>query len=1320
MRKRKKLINKWRKFLVVGLAVLIAGSSSLQGAVALEKDSSNRDKKVKNEIEKQENIQKYIPGQVIIKLKEGVSPDHEFLGKHKLKSAEKVLKGNKLEKNEKAEQAMKKHGLDRIYLAEFSLEEELTGVLERLNKDSRIEYAEPNYELTIDVIPDDPSFSQLWGLNNISQTSGTLDADIDAPEAWGIQTGSSDVVIAVIDTGVDYNHPDLAANIWTNLGEIPGNGEDDDGNGYTDDIHGYDFVNYDGDPMDDHYHGTHCAGTIGAVGNNGIGVVGVNWDVRIMPVKFLDSGGSGSTTGAIASVNYATEMGVDVMSNSWGGGGFSQALEDAISAANDAGILFVAAAGNDNLNNDIYPHYPSSYDVPNVVSVAATDHNDNRASFSCYGAESVDLGAPGVDIYSTKPNDNYGALDGTSMATPHVAGAAGLIKAEYPGLSAMGIKSMILDGVDPISALSGITVTGGRLNVYNSLSLSIDDISPAIVSDLMSLETTFNSASLSWTAVGDDGNSGTASFYDIRYSTESITAENWDGATRAVGEPSPQLAGSEETFEVTGLEFDTTYYFALKVMDDFGNQLGFSNVASNTTTVPTISFMDDMESGASGWTHGGTNDNWELGSPTSGPMNSNSGINAWATDLSGNYGVNNMNAWLASPSINLSGIESAQLVFQHYYYTENYYDGGIVEISTDGGASWAQITPEGGYPEDALSSGNPLDPVPAYSGYSGDGWHPAVFDISSYDGYSNINIRFRFGTDYSVNGYPGWYIDDVVIFGEFSGIGNPPVADAGGDQIGNVQEAVTFDGSASYDIEGPIVSYLWDFGDGTVGTGAIIDYIYQDGGIYNVTLVVLDQDGLSAQDVVSVTIYDTIPPAQIDDLKVLEITFDSVTLGWTAVGDDGSIGQAQTYDIRYSTNPIDESNFFDANEFFERPSPQPAGSDEIIDIWPLGSDTTYYFAIKVIDDVDNISPISNVEQATTPVFVNSPPVANAGPDQTVDDVNGDGSEMVTLDGSSSYDIELDGYIVSYKWFNDIGASPICFGKLSDCDFPVGTHIVTLVVTDNDGATATDTVDITVNQLPIANAGPDQTVNDTDGDGLEMVTLDGTKSSDPDGNIVSYTWSEGMTFVGNGPTPSYDFSVGTHIVVLVVQDNNGTTNSSTVTIEVLANKPPTANAEEDQTSVVGATVSFDGSGSTDPDGTIVSYNWEFGDGATGSGIYPTHIYSSYGDHIVTLTVTDNGGATATDTVIVTIEDAVTITAAVYDSKKDTLTIKATSSAGSEAILTASAGNFENVAMRYDSRLKVFKVTMRKVTLDPGSVTVSSSLGGESSANTTTIN
>jgi subtilisin family serine protease len=335
----------------------------------------------------------------------------------------------------------------------------------QLRNEPSVAYAEPDYLLHTSVVPNDPYFSQLYGMQNTGQTGGTNDADIDATDVWERHTGNRSILIGVIDTGIDYLHPDLAANIWTNPGEIPGNGIDDDHNGFIDDIHGWDFAYDDNNPMDGHYHGTHCAGTIAGIGNNGVGVAGVMWTASLVAIKFLDDGGSGTTSDAIDAVNYATAMGVKITSNSWGGGAFSQALMDAISA----GGLFVAAAGNSASNNDVSPQYPASYALDNILSVAATDHNDLLASFSCYGRTSVDLGAPGVNIYSCAPGSSYQTLSGTSMATPHVSGSAGLLWSYNPSLTALQVKQLLMDNVDPVSSLSGRTVTGGRLNINSAL-----------------------------------------------------------------------------------------------------------------------------------------------------------------------------------------------------------------------------------------------------------------------------------------------------------------------------------------------------------------------------------------------------------------------------------------------------------------------------------------------------------------------------------------------------------------------------------------------------------------------------------------------------------------------------------------------------------------------------------------------------------------------------------------------------------------------------------------------------------------------------------
>lgn len=316
---------------------------------------------------------------------------------------------------------------------------------------------EPDVLWSLEATPNDQDFKKLWGIKQISASS-----------AWDITQGSKDIIVAVTDTGVDYTHPDLASNMWHNPGEIPANGKDDDGNGYIDDIYGIDSHNKDSDPLDDHGHGTHCAGTIGGVGNNSLGVAGINWRVSIMALKFLGAYGGGSTSNAIELIDYAIDKGAHIINASWGGYYSSPALEKAINRAQNSGILFVAAAGNSASDNDSKPHYPSNYNLSNIISVGATDDNDKLAYFSNYGAVSVDVAAPGVSIYSTLPGGGYGSMSGTSMAAPHVSGLAALVLSNNGHQSLAELRSHVIFG-RYISNLSGKIANSRRIDAYSAL-----------------------------------------------------------------------------------------------------------------------------------------------------------------------------------------------------------------------------------------------------------------------------------------------------------------------------------------------------------------------------------------------------------------------------------------------------------------------------------------------------------------------------------------------------------------------------------------------------------------------------------------------------------------------------------------------------------------------------------------------------------------------------------------------------------------------------------------------------------------------------------
>jgi subtilisin family serine protease len=425
----------------------------------------------------------FVPNEVLVKFREGTGRALIQYGVEAVQGRVKTYLGREISTSEwDAQTPTLRSFLADPNLLHIKVPESVgtESAIYLLSLNPNVEYAEKNYiGRFFQTIPNDPHFSKLWGLKNTGQTGGTSDADIDAPEAWDIHTGSSSIVVAVIDSGIDYNHVDLQANIWTNPGETGGgketNGIDDDGNGYIDDWRGWNFVNGNNNPIDTYnpvYHGTHVSGTIGAKGNNGIGVVGVCWAVKLMALK------AGATAQFINAIDYSTYNGAHLSNNSWGVPD-SGALLAAIDRARTNGKLFIAAAGNDNRNNDNIPTYPASYDLDNVISVLATDHNDLRSPYSSWGPYSVDVGAPGGtdpypteltrNIYSTKRYDAYQYMSGTSMAAPHTAGLVALIKAHRPSLNWWQVKTILMSSVDPKSSLSGKCSTGGRVNAYNAL-----------------------------------------------------------------------------------------------------------------------------------------------------------------------------------------------------------------------------------------------------------------------------------------------------------------------------------------------------------------------------------------------------------------------------------------------------------------------------------------------------------------------------------------------------------------------------------------------------------------------------------------------------------------------------------------------------------------------------------------------------------------------------------------------------------------------------------------------------------------------------------
>lgn len=585
----------------------------------------------------------------------------------------------------------------------------------RLNPAIRV--AEPDMQITPDDIPNDASFGQQWGMHNTGQSGGTVDADVDAVEAWD-QTGSApQVVVAVCDDGVDINHPDLAANIYVNPNEIPGNGIDDDSNGFIDDVRGWDFVQNDNNvvPPSGSSHGTHVAGTVSAVRNNGIGVAGFGNHVKIMPIRHYN-GQSSWMSALINGIDYAWANGASVISVSYNIDGYTTLLVEAIQRAGAADVAYVNSAGNNSQNN---PPRQNIRDVaPNSIFVASTTRTDARSSFSNYGTK-VEIGAPGSDIYSTLPNNSYGNNSGTSMATPHAAGALGVIRAMNPQLNVRQALDVMIQTADPRPALQ---INGGRLNLNNAI--EIDNTAPAPVANLVVNKRAATALQLSFNASGDDGNTGSASSYDIRFSHAPITDANFSSAKKLVTNLPVVPSGTPITTSVGGVLPNDNVFVAVRAIDNMAN--GSTVSAFGPIKMRDAAFYDRVVNSANFTTEGA----WGL---TSGQ--SFTGTQSWADSPAGNY-ANSVNASLtvAAPIV-----PTGPMAIKFYMKSAlAASDNLIVETSVNGGGWVAQAS---------------------YSGTSD--WASYTVPMIGMDGQS---VRFRFRMSTNASGQAdGVYLDDIHV-----------------------------------------------------------------------------------------------------------------------------------------------------------------------------------------------------------------------------------------------------------------------------------------------------------------------------------------------------------------------------------------------------------------------------------------------------------------------------------------------------------------------------------------------------------------------------
>ncbi|MEZ0325281.1 MAG: S8 family serine peptidase [Fimbriimonas sp.] len=588
-----------------------------------------------------------------------------------------------------------------------------------------VKFAEPDYEITPDqAFPNDPSFNNQWALHNTGQSGGVVDADIDAPEAWGMLLAGPDVLVAVLDDGVEYTHPDLAANIVVNPGEIAGNGIDDDANGYIDDTGGWDTADNDNDPLPasaSASHGTHVAGIVAAVTNNATGVAGTGKRVKILPVRMY-KGQSTWLTSLANGLDFARIRGASVLNVSYNTDGFTMFLIEAIQRAEAAGILYVNSSGNNGENMDAGRGQMKQY-AQNIMFVAATDRNDRLAGFSNYG-QTTDIGAPGVSILSTVTGGGYAYYDGTSMATPVVSGAAATVRAAYPSLTPAQVIAKLKGSADMKGSLLPY-FPGGRINLANAI--EVDTANPGTPKTLRPLSRTTATIAISFLASGDDGTTGQGAYYDIATSTLPITTANFDQAQRHLLVLGGVNAGTLVNARITELSPGKAFYIAARSRDNTGNKSPVVSTGPVFTLAPILA--EGFE--GSGWT-GDLGKSWDKTS------DAHSGGFAWDDSAAGDYQDNENSSLTMDGSATISGPVSIAFFTKHDLETS--YDWLFVEYSTNGGINWetlAQIT-----------------------GASG-GWRQYSSMIPG-TGTRTIKLRFRLQSDESVS-RSGVVIDDLFL-----------------------------------------------------------------------------------------------------------------------------------------------------------------------------------------------------------------------------------------------------------------------------------------------------------------------------------------------------------------------------------------------------------------------------------------------------------------------------------------------------------------------------------------------------------------------------
>ncbi|HET7502490.1 MAG TPA: S8 family serine peptidase [Kofleriaceae bacterium] len=1144
----------------------------------------------------------YKPDEVLVRFKSGVAHTRSA-AVHAQRSAQ-VLREYRVPSN--------------LQLVKLPQGTDIAKVIDGYRSDPDVLFAEPNFIYQLAVVPDDPRLGDLWGMNNTGQLGGVVDADINAPEAWEITTGSSSVVIGLLDTGFDYNHPDLAVNIFSNPGEIPGNGIDDDGNGWVDDVHGIDTIGETGNPMDTDGHGTHVTGTMAARGNNTVGVAGVNWNASIVACKAF--GPAGATLADILQcMDYFLALKtrptnpVDIVAtnNSWGGGPFSQALLDSITAFRNAGILFVAAAGNNGSNNDVTAFFPAVYDVDNIISVLATDRTDHRASFSNFGTLTVDVGAPGVDILSTLPGNTYGLLSGTSMATPHVTGLVGLLKAQNPMRTASQIKNLILTGGTPTPGTTGASISGRRIRADRSLScvnLSlVNRLAPTATMLVVGVGTPVPLSMLSITC---DAPTTAPQIVTIVETGATISLVDAGGTGQFSGTYTPSNIGTQTLAfpngDMVSVSAVGNYDPATVVPFEFPVIAGTALplICDDCSTPVTLPFPVRFAGASPGLTtvHVGSNGVLSFTAPITTFSNVALPAAGLTTVVAPFWDDLNPGAAGAGASVvtaTLGNAPNRQFVIEYR---------NVPHFSNTGAATFQVIFFEGSpnirfnYADVTFGSAAFDRGASATVGIQVTGGVARQFSLNTASLSDNLSLLWTMGA---------------------------PIAAAGPDQFVLPGATVHLDGTSSRDLDGTIASFAWTQ---TAGPPVVLQGANTAtpsftaptaSGTMTFRLEVTDNEGKLGSDTVDVTVDQ--PPVAVPNPDFRIGTNLLGTLNATASHDpDGVIVGFHWKQIHGDPVTINNADTQIAT-FLSPPTAQ-----------------FLVFQLTVVDE----HGFTGTDVVVVDVFLNLVPVASAGQDRIVRP-----GASVTIDGTASHD--PDGTIVSYAW-----TVPACFTTTGPCTItlagastatpqfvaPSTSAVVTLrlTVTDNAGAVATDTITIGVFlQAPSAVI----TAATACVQGGATVTLDATRSLDPDGEIVSYAWTQvsGPPVVLTGATSATASfaapAAGTLVFSLTVTDNDGLVATRQVTIPV--DPPPVARATASAPVVVaGTTVTLDGSLSTD----AVSYSWRQTAGTAAtisdpSAASPTFVAANPAAafELVSfeLTVTDACGARSTASVTIVV-------------------------------------------------------------------------------------